>query len=341
MRRLHAPLSTLLLALAPVALTLGTAVPAAAQDDLLDDVDEDDLYADEEELAEEEPASEEPVAEEEAAEEAPADTADTEEAPADDAKEESSASASADDEAAPAAEGGDADDGDIQTIYVIQSKPRLVAGSFEFAPQIALSVNDRFTSHTGLILSGLYHLKENVALELSLGGFFWWDAPFSQGDTGPRLGGRDTEMTVEIRQKERLAPELVQLYRLTWLATMDLQWSPIYGKVSVHDVQLGQFNVYLSVGAGFTGLQLENQQALGTFYQLNGPFGPDLGPMSLTTTIGGGLRFYFGDYFGVRFEIRDYVNALSVLQSEVSSEPFSTFDVTNTVLAQLGVSFIF
>lgn len=232
-------------------------------------------------------------------------------------------------------------DGDSQTIYVVQGKPRLVAGSFEIAPQIAQSVNDRFTSHTGLILSGIYHLKENVAFEVSAGGFFWWDDPFGAGDTGPRIGGRDTDMTIELRQKERLAPELVQLYRLTWLTTADLQWSPIYGKVSVQDFQLGQFNLYLSVGAGVTGLQLEDQQQLGSFYQLPGPLGDGLGPMSLTTTFGGGLRFYFGEWFGVRFEVRDYVNALSVLSQDITSEPFSTFDVTNTVLAQLGVSFIF
>ncbi|MFZ9887734.1 MAG: hypothetical protein ACO3JL_09550, partial [Myxococcota bacterium] len=64
-------------------------------------------------------------------------------------------------------------DADRETIFVVQSKPRLVAGSFEFAPQIAQSVNDKFTSHSGLILSGIYHLQENVAVELSLGGFFW------------------------------------------------------------------------------------------------------------------------------------------------------------------------
>lgn len=241
-------------------------------------------------------------------------------------------------------EGGAAsftDESDLQTIFVVQSKPRLVAGSFEIAPQLAVSVNDRFTSHTGLILSGIYHLQENVAVEVSVGGFFWWDDPFGPNAPGPRLGGRDTDMTIEIRQKERLAPELVQLYRLTWLTTADLQWSPIYGKVSVHDWQLGQFNLYLSVGAGVTGLQLENQQALGDFYQLDGPLGPEIGPMSLTTTFGGGLRFYFGEYFGVRFELRDYVNALQVLQTEVTSEAFSTFDVTNTLLAQVGVSFIF
>jgi outer membrane beta-barrel protein len=332
MRRLNAPLTALLLFSVPV-LTLGTA-PAIAQEDDEEEEDDSDLYEDDEEGEDEEDEEEADEDEDEDEEEAAGGAA------------EAGGDAGGDAYAAADAPAGDGaaesgSDADLQTIFVIQSKPRLVGGSFEFAPQIAQSVNDRFTSHTGLILSGIYHLKENVAFELSIGGFFWWDNPGGANDRGPRMGGRDTEMTVEIRQKERLAPELVQLYRLTWLTTADLQWSPVYGKVSVHDVQLGQFNVYLSVGAGITGLQLENQQALGEFYQLPGPLGPEIGPMTLTTTIGGGLRFYFGRYFGVRLEIRDYVNALSVLQQDVTSEPFSTFDVTNTVLAQLGASFIF
>ncbi len=321
------PLSLTLLAAA-----LSMAAPALAQDvegDVLDDPPSDETEESYEDESSDDYADE-------GADEAASDEEDADDA--DEGEDGEAASTPVESEEQAASSSSDAD---LQTIFVVQSKPRLVAGSFEFAPQIAQSVNDRFTSHTGLILSGIYHLQENVALELSVGGFFWWDDPFGPNDKGPRIGGRDTDMTLELRQKERLAPELVQLYRLTWLTTADIQWSPIYGKVSVQGFSLGQFNLYLSVGAGVTGLQLENQQALTQFHELDGPLGKDLGPMSLTTTFGGGLRFYFGDYFGVRFEIRDYVNALQVLQAEVTTEPFSTFDVTNTVLAQVGVSFIF
>jgi outer membrane beta-barrel protein len=232
---------------------------------------------------------------------------------------------------------------------VIQSKPYLVAGSFEIAPQFAQSVNDRFTSHTGLMLSGIYHVKENVAFELTVGAFIWPDTDcFAAG--GPAdgnrplclLGGRDTDLTVEIREKERLAPEHVQLYQYTWLTTADLQWSPAYGKVSIHDFVLGQFNLYLSVGAGIVGVQLENDQIPNDFVAIPGPFATDfLPPMAFTTTLGGGLRFYFTDWLGLRAEIRDYVTPLAVLQRDVPTETFSTFDVTNTLMAQLGVSFIF
>lgn len=224
-----------------------------------------------------------------------------------------------------------------ETIYVVQGKPFLVRGDFELAPQIVQSVNDSFTSHTGLMVSGIYHLKENVAFELVGGAFGWWDVG------GPRFGGRDSELTIELREKESLAPERVKLYQFPWLVAGDAQWSPFYGKVNIQDFALGQFNLYLSVGASIVGLQLEALTQNGTtksYVELPPTFGA-LPTMTLSTTFGGGLRFYFTDWLGVRFEVRDYVVPLSVREEDVDDADGPSFDVTNLVLAQLGVSFKF
>jgi outer membrane beta-barrel protein len=224
-----------------------------------------------------------------------------------------------------------------ETIYVVQGKPFLVAGDFELTPQFAQSVNDSFTSHTGFMVSGLYHLKENVAFEVAGAAFGWLDVG------GPRFGGRDSELTVELRDKESLAPERVKLYQFPWLLAADAQWSPFYGKVSLQDVALGQFNLYLSVGASVVGLQLESLTQNGrqkSYVDLPATFGA-LPTMTLSTTFGGGLRFYFTDWLGVRVEVRDYVIPLSVRESEVDDADGPSFDVTNLVLAQAGVSFKF
>jgi outer membrane beta-barrel protein len=230
-----------------------------------------------------------------------------------------------------------------ETIYAVQGKRFLARGHFELTPQFAWSVNDSFSAHTGAMVSGLYHLKENVALELNVGVFAWWDNP---GVSDPRLGGRDTSMTTELREKENLAPERVKLYQFPYVVSADMQWSPLYGKVDFHELVLGQFNLYLSVGAGVLGLQLETLTPgvpNKTFVELNGPFGA-LPPMALTTSFGGGLRFYFTEWLGMRVEVRDYVTPLSVFQSgenAVADANDPSFDVTNTVLAQVGVSFVF
>lgn len=229
-----------------------------------------------------------------------------------------------------------------ETVYTVQGKRFLMQGRFELTPQFAQSVSDQFTSHTGVLVSGLYHLKENVAIEATAGAFFWWDQP---GVSNPRLGGRDTDLTVELRQKESLAPERVKLYQFPYLFAGNLQWSPLYGKVNIQDWVLGQFNLYLSVGAGVAGLQLEALQGSGG---ANKEFVELPTPIALTTSFGGGLRFYFTDWLGVRVEVRDYVMPLSVFASGDNAVPDAnaggtgpSFDVTNLVLAQLGVSFVF
>lgn len=255
------------------------------------------------------------------------------------ASEEGGEEAPADDKAAPTAAPEEEAVATEETIFVVQGKPFLVAGKFELSPQIAQSVNDSFTSHTGIIGSGIYHLKENVAFELTGGVFGWWDVG------GPRLGGRDSELTVELREKESLAPERVKLYQFPWFLAGDAQWSPLYGKVSVHDLALGQFNLYLSVGAGIFGMQLESLTQNGvqkSYVDLAGSFGVDGIPTAtLSTSFGGGMRFYFTDWLGVRLEVRDYVLPLSVRETDVDDADGPSFDVTNLVLGQAGVSFIF
>jgi hypothetical protein len=62
--------------------------------------------------------------------------------------------------------------------------------------------------------------------------------------------------------------------------------------------------------------------------------------VQFTSTLGGGLRFYFFDWLGVRFEVRDYAQPLAALRADTGEE-FSTFDVSNTLLTQVGVSFVF
>ncbi len=225
-----------------------------------------------------------------------------------------------------------------ETVYVVQGKAFLVAGSFELAPLLVQTMNDVFTSHSGVLVSGLYHLKENVAFEVAAGGFGWWDAG------GPRLGGRDSEMTIELIEKEGLtSPEKVKFFQFPWLLGGAAQWSPVYGKVSVQDIVLGQFNIYLSVGAAVLGLQLPTELRVGevpTYIELPGTLGV-LPAMALATSFGGGLRFYFTEWLGVRLEVRDYVMPLAITEGVAFEEAGPSFDVTNLLLGQAGLSFKF
>ena len=140
----------------------------------------------------------------------------------------------------------------------------------------------------------------------------------------------------------------MKLYQFPWLVGADAQWSPLYGKVSIHDLVLGQFNLYLSVGGSLLGLQLESltQNGMTKSYVDLPPTLGALPAMALSTTFGGGLRFYFTDWLGIRLEVRDYVVPLAVREGNpedggIDDADGPSFDVTNLVLGQAGVSFKF
>ncbi len=262
----------------------------------------------------------------------------------DDAPADSSGDAASSETTGPApAEGGTGGRQRIETeetIYAIQKKARLIGDSIEITPLFLQSVNDRFVSQTGGMLSVMYNFRENLAFELNVGTFGWWDNPDTFFQTfaptaAPRFGGHYTNTTTELQLRERLQPEFVKLYWITWLTTADFQWAPVTGKVSIHDFQLGTFSLYLSVGAGLAGMR--NEQAP----DLAGPTGqPFIGPVQITATVGGGLRFYILDWLGIRLEVRDYVQPLALLVSDGPDVPTSTFEVRNTIMAQIGLSFV-
>lgn len=205
-----------------------------------------------------------------------------------------------------------------ETIYVVEAVPHLIGNHFELSPQFLMSFNDRFTNHYGFLVAAMYHLRQNVGVELS-GGY---------------LFGFPSEVTNEIKEKGRLGPEMVDLYDLTWVATANVQWSPIYGKASVLDFALGQYSLYFSVGTGLTGLALKRAyDAPNEYYKLDYPF-------SFTSTIGGGLRMYFTDWFGARIEVRDYVQA-NMVDKKITNLDVSYFDVQNYYMLHIGATFLF
>ncbi|MEM6959498.1 MAG: outer membrane beta-barrel domain-containing protein [Myxococcota bacterium] len=87
-----------------------------------------------------------------------------------------------------------------------------------------------------------------------------------------------------------------------------LLWSLAYGKVRWFGGSIGRFDFYLSIGGGVT----DNQTARG-----------------LTFSGGFGMKFYFGEWFAIRMDVRD-----QVLQQELLGES----EIVNNITATLGLS---
>ena len=171
------------------------------------------------------------------------------------------------------------------------------------------------------MLSGMYHLKENVAFEIAGGVFGWWDVG------GPRLGGRDSELTVELREKESLAPERVKLYQFPWVASADAQWSPFYGKVSFLNSIL-HLDAYVLGGGGVV------------YTETSGAHNEDGSPDLART----GVKPAFDLGVGLRFVAKDFlaVNVALINTTYADVPTGSTKAVTqNLMMLQAGVSIFF
>lgn len=134
-----------------------------------------------------------------------------------------------------------------------------------------------------------YHFTESLGLELS----------FSYTRAQSELVG-----IIE----DGLGVTLIDIDNPVYVYLGDLIWSLAYGKMRWFGGRISRFDFYLAGGAGVT----DNQTATG-----------------LTFNAGIGLKFLFGDWFAMRFDVRD-----SILSQEVLGES----RIVNNITATFGLS---
>ena len=128
------------------------------------------------------------------------------------------------------------------------------AGRIELAPSLNLSLTDTFYQLVGGSVALQYHFFEFL----------------SAGITGAYYGGLDRIIVVAGPDARR--PPAYN--RATYTGRADVNFSPLYGKISWLAEAVAHFDTYLSVGAGLMGLQtggssLTGGVALGQHYFIN------------------------------------------------------------------------
>lgn len=134
-----------------------------------------------------------------------------------------------------------------------------------------------------------FHFSEALGLEL---GFGW--------------SRTDSEIVRIIENDRGIA--LLRVERPVYIYQGHLVWSLAYGKIRWFGGSISRFDFNIAVGAGIT----DNQTARG-----------------LTFSGGFGLKFYFGEWFAIRFDVRD-----QVLQQEILGES----EIVNNIVGTMGLS---
>jgi outer membrane beta-barrel protein len=191
----------------------------------------------------------------------------------------------------------------------------LKKGRFEFSPSTTISIRDAF--FTKYILGGTftYHPMETLGLSLRAGYSIPTVAGAAQICTFENQGGSTTRgcslPTLE-QLRERSAPGELNL-----VGGVDVQWAPIYGKMSLLAEQFLHFDLYGIAGA--SGIQYR------------GPSGAS--QLTVGGNVGVGMRFFLNRWMTVRTEFRDLIYV------EQAVNPSQM--LRNQLLFELGVSFFF
>jgi outer membrane beta-barrel protein len=232
-----------------------------------------------------------------------------------------------------------------ESIYAIQQKAYLVKSKFEASLMFSALFNDRFVQSYAPVGSLTYYFGENFGLEL-FGGY---------------LFPTESDATTELAASANRRPPFSSLTQLLWAAGIGAQWSPIYGKVRIAGNELGNFSFYVTGGfaVGQTRVQcIPNENLDPRFDQSNCPLPED--PTDDTAVVyepetfrpmgvlGGGFRFYFEDWLGAKFEVRDYIFASRVYRPGQNEPGQATptdlrysDTIRNNLYLNIGISFLF
>jgi len=189
-------------------------------------------------------------------------------------------------------------------------------GRFEISPSVTLSLADPF--FTKYVFGGAltYHLIDSLAIGLRGGYSLPTISSAAQICTTETTGtntvrGCRSPLFEEVNGR---APGQIRL-----LAGADLQWAPIYGKVSLLAERFIHFDLYAVGGVAAV--------------QYIGPTATNIGPnLTVGGNVGVGMRFFVNSWVSVRAELRDLIYVENV-------QPVPDTQLRNQLLFELGVSF--
>ncbi len=194
----------------------------------------------------------------------------------------------------------------------------LKSGRIEISPAASVSVRDAFFTKIGFGGSVTYHFTEQLALGLRGAYDLNMVAGSAQICTVDSATNVRSCRPPTYQELDGVAPGQV-----TMLGGVDLQFAPIYGKLSLLAEQFLHFDIYGILGGA------------GVLYR--GP--PDAGsttPAQLVSpglNAGAGMRFFLNRFLTVRAELRDLIYS-----EKLSSGGGS---LRNQLMVELGISLFF
>lgn len=217
----------------------------------------------------------------------------------------------------------------------------------EFTGMFDMTYGNKYTQHYGGHGAFTFHVFDWLAVEAYAG----------------YLAGDETNIAARVREVGKHAilledgsadqcatplcePELPDLWQTTWIAGANVQWAPIYGKLSVVSELDLSFQLFGLLGGGVEGIRKRlNDDSYDT---TTAAFRP-------VVTYGIGLRLIPWKWIALRAELRNHTginpnvpefgSGADVCKEgytmQVSGQTECLTDFSNNAMLQLGMSFLF
>lgn len=186
----------------------------------------------------------------------------------------------------------------------------------EVAPVVGMTLADAFLRN-GLVGANLsYHLTNE----------------FSFGVTGA-YGVLQMETNLHENLQARLEDEPrledISFSHIQWLASLEFSYVPLFGKFSVADSLISNYDLHLLIGPVFVGEEVVAATD-------GGETDDSLAGLRPGLSAGIGMRFFMSDGFSLNLQVRDLIYS----RAEVSAQTGDP-ELSNTVLISLSGSFFF
>lgn len=233
---------------------------------------------------------------------------------------------------------------------LIANKLYPLQGRLELSALFDYSFNDKYVQHLGGQAAVAYHLFDWLAFE-GFGGYLVGDETTIAGNV--RRAGSSSKLARDACANATCEPQLPDMWQTTWFAGADVQWAPIYGKISAVSEYDLNFNLYLLGGAGAEGIQRAlngdaNNDGVADDYSDS--------QVRVSANYGVGVRLMPWKFVALRAEVRNYTGlnpnveehnaqdeancTTGYLVDDVAGD-YCVPDISNNTMLQVGLSFIF
>lgn len=189
----------------------------------------------------------------------------------------------------------------------------LKSGRFEISPAASVTVRDAFFTKVAFGGSLTYHFSESIAF--SARGAY----ALSMVASSAQICTVNPDNTRACRPPTYAELDGVAPGQITLLGGADLQWAPIYGKLSVLAEQFLHFDIYAILGGAAVIYRGPPETAGGAARSLVSP----------GLNAGAGMRFFLNRWLTVRGELRDLVYSETITSGS---------SLRNQLVFELGVS---